>query len=116
MEGETMRKLSSVVAVLALVAGAGAVLAHEGHAHKIMGTVAALDAMHIEVDTADGKKESFLLAANTKYSTGKRAAVAADVKVGTRVVLTVGQKDGKKNVTEVLIGAGPKSGAPPHKH
>lgn len=111
-----MRRRSAVVAMVALLAGAGAVVAHEGHAHKVMGTVTALDAARIEVDTKEGKKESFVLTKDTKYLKGKLAAAASDVRVGARVVLSVVEKEGKKSVTEVLLGEEAKPAAPPQKH
>jgi hypothetical protein len=55
------------------------------------------------VDTREGKKESFVLTAETKYLKGKTVVSAADVKVGARVVLSVVEKDGRKSVTEVLM-------------
>jgi hypothetical protein len=82
----------------------GRLLAHEGHAHKVMGTVVAIDAAHIEVDTKEGKKESHPLTKDTKFLKGKAPATVGDVKVGARVVLSVVEKDGKKSVTEVLLG------------
>jgi len=111
-----MRKLSAVLATVAMLAGARVVVAHEGHAHKVMGTVAALDAARIEVATKEGKKESFVLTKDTKYLKGKQVAAASDVEVGARVVLSVVEKDGKKSVTEVLLGEEVKPAAPPHKH
>ena len=101
------------VAVLALP---GRLPAHEGHAHKVMGTVAAVDATHIEVDTKDGKKESHPLTKDTKYLKGKAAAMATDVKVGARVVLSVVEKDGRMSVTEVLMAEGGKADPHPHQH
>lgn len=104
---------SSAVAVLALPVR---LMAHEGHAHKIMGTVTAIDATHVEIDTKDGKKESYALTKDTKYLRGKAAAVLADVKKGERVVLSVVEKDGKKSVEEVLLSEGGQAGGHEHKH
>ena len=102
-----MRSLSAVVATVVMLAGARGVVAHEGHVHKVMGTVAVLDAARIEIETKEGKKESFALTKDTKYLKGKQAAAAADVHVGARVVLSVVEKEGKQNVTEVLLGEEP---------
>jgi hypothetical protein len=103
----------SAAAVLALPVR---LLAHEGHVHKVMGTVAAVDATHIEVDTKDGKKESYPLTKDTNYLKGKAAATAGDVKLGARVVLSVVEKEGKKSVTELLMAAGAKQEQHEHKH
>jgi len=98
-----MKKALVVAGIMAAMAWPAGVRAHEGHAHKVMGTVAVLDATHIEVDTKDGKKESYALSKDTKYLKGKVPALAADVKVGARVVLSVVGKEGKRTVTEVVM-------------
>lgn len=98
-----MKRVLAVLSATAMLALPGRLLAHEGHAHKVMGTVAVVDATHIEVDTMEGKKESYPLTKDTKYLKGKAAAMAADVKAGARVVLSVVEKEGKKSVSEVLM-------------
>jgi len=90
----------SLLTGLSLLAGPAA---HEGHSHKAMGFVKAVDAVHIEIETKEGKKVSALLDEETKYRRGKAAATAADVKAGERVVLTFVEKEGKKIVQEVLL-------------
>ena len=108
-----MGKLSVVVGVVALLIAAERLSAHEGHLHKVMGTVTEIDATRVQVDTQEGKKLTFLLTPDTKYLKGKKAAAPSDVTAGARVVLSVVQKDGKESVTEVLLGATqPES----HKH
>ena len=89
-------------AVILLVGRAGA---HEGHAHKVMGTVSTIDAHHVEVTTTTGAKESYPLTPETKCLKGKASANLADIKVGTRVVLSIVERDGKKSVTEILLPA-----------
>ena len=98
-----MKRNLAVLSAAAMLALPGRLLAHEGHAHKVMGTVAVVDTAHIEVDTTQGKRESHPLTKDTRYLKGKAPAEAADVKVGARVVLSVVEKDGKKSVTEVLM-------------
>lgn len=89
--------------------------AHEGHAHKVMGTVVSITSDQIEVTTPEGKKESLVLTAKTLFKKDKTAAAAKDVAVGARVVLSVVERDGKKSVSEVMIGAA--TPAPKHdKH
>ena len=55
-----MKILSAAVVGLCLFAGL--VTAHEGHDHKVMGTVAAVDAKHIEVADKDGKMKELAAA------------------------------------------------------
>ena len=103
-----MRKLfvAMAVVVMALALSAGRALAHEGHEHKIMGKVVAIDNKKIEVESQDGKKVSGVLSADTKYLRDKTAATRTDVKVGERVVIVVVEdKDKAQNVKQVLLGA-----------
>jgi hypothetical protein len=123
-EEEAMKHALAVLSVAAMLASSSALLAHEGHAHKVMGTVIAMDAAHIEVEATDGTKHSFPLAKETKYlktttvapAETPQTATAAEVKVGMRVVLSVVEKNGKKTVTEVRLGAAGKPESPGHKH
>ena len=87
--------------------------AHEGHAHKVMGTVVSITSDQIEVTTPEGKKESLVLTSKTLFKKDKTVAAAKDVAVGARVVLSVVEKDGKKSVSEVMIGG--TTPAPKHE-
>ncbi len=108
-----MRNAAVVLLLMSTAALPGWLSAHEGHPHKVMGTVAAIDATHIEVDATDGKKVSILVTSETKYRKGTATAGAADVKVGQRVVVTFAEGGGKKTAKEVLLGTGGQS--PPAK-
>ena len=97
-------------------------VAHEGHEHKVMGTVTTVDASHVEIETADGKKTSVQLNKKTKYLKGKSPATAADIKVGDRIAMTVVEKDGKPTAKEVRLAAADNEGKTskreeqPHDH
>ena len=91
--------------------------AHEGHAHKVMGTVVSITAEQIEVSTPEGKKETLPLTKETVFKKDKAVITAKDVAVGTRVVLSVVEKEGKKIVGEVVIGVAAAPAKKPHdKH
>ena len=60
--------------------------AHEGHAHKVMGTVASVDGDHLMVKTADGKSVMVMIDKKTAITRGKTKLDAAALKVGDRVV------------------------------
>ena len=82
---------------------AGAAWAHGGTPHT-RGTVTAVDATHIEVQTVEGKAVSVPLDKDTKFKKGETAATLADVQKGMRVVLHY-KKDGQRLiVTEVQLG------------
>src|SRR5262245_20734114 len=86
---------AALIAVLVMPSYAGA---HEGHAHKVMGTVTAKHENHLEVKSVDGKTASITLDENTKILRGKSQATADDLTPGERVVVTTMEKmdaDGK---------------------
>ena len=80
-----------LVAALAVPA---AVRAHEGHAHKVMGTVEARQDDRLQLKTTDGKVVTVVVNDKTKFARGKQKVDAAALKVGERVVIEiVGEKD-----------------------
>jgi hypothetical protein len=108
--------LGVALAPLALVALVGVASGHEGHAHKVMGTVAAVTAEQIEIVGQDGKKAAFVLTKTTVFKKDANVAALKDVTVGSRVVLSSVEKDGKKSITEVLIGVVDKKTHDASKH
>jgi hypothetical protein len=79
-----------VVAILALPAAA---VAHEGHVHKALGTVATIETKQIVVKTTDGKMLTVLLDAKTTTITrGKVKLDASALKVGERVSVDYTEK------------------------
>ena len=102
---------AALVAALAIPAYARA---HEGHAHKVMGTVAMRHENHLEVKATDGKTSTITLNAKTRIVRGKARVEVDDIKPGERVVVSAMEtkgKDGKTTMvaTEVRLGtAGPK--------
>ncbi|MEO5761165.1 MAG: hypothetical protein ABIR28_02525 [Vicinamibacteria bacterium] len=100
-----MKKHTLAAVLLAVFGFAGLATAHEGHAHKVMGKVTAVDDMRIEVEGRDGKKVSGLLGPKTMFMRGRIVAVLADVKVGQRVVVTMVEEHETMNVTKVMLGA-----------
>ena len=115
-----MRKLIASAVSLAFMAG-GAAQAHEGHTHKMMGTITAVhaDRNHVELTTADGKTSGFYVSKDTKYVKGSGAATLTDLKPGTRVVVET-KMDGDKTIaTSVKLSPGTKktsTAAGAHKH
>ena len=61
--------------------------AHEGHAHKIMGTISSIDGFNWTVKTTDGKTVKVVLDGKTTLTRGKAKLNAAAAKVGDRVVV-----------------------------
>ena len=98
-----MKRGIVVLSMFVALAFMGRVLAHEGHEHKVMGTVAAMDDKRIEVTTKDEHKTSVSLDGETKYFRGKSETTAGDVKVGERVVIEAIEKGGKMMAREVRL-------------
>ena len=98
-----MKHLAAALSMLAGLSLLPGLAAHEGHPHRVMGVVKAVDAAHIEIETKEGTKISAIVNEETKYRRGKAPATAADVKAGNRVVLTFVEKEDKKIVQEVLL-------------
>jgi len=74
--------------VLALAVPA-AVMAHEGHAHKILGTITAIAGEKVELKTPEGKTVTVTVNAKTTYARGKTKVDATALKVGERIVAEV---------------------------
>jgi hypothetical protein len=79
------------------------VLAHEGHAHTVMGTVSAVHAQDLEIKTTDGKTVVFLLNAKTIYQRGKTKVDGKTLTVGERVVVSALEVPAGKTMTAQTI-------------
>lgn len=102
-----MKRLVATVlalAVLALSSGAR-LLAHEGHEHKVMGTVTMAAADHVMLKDKDGKNVIITVTKNTKVK-AKLAVKVEDIKVGSRIVVTaVEGKDKSMTAKSIEVGA-----------
>ena len=97
-----------ILSTVSIFVAATLLLAH-GDATHIMGTVTAVNGNHVTVKTQEGKSEIVMLEKTTKYIAGSKAATAADLKVGTRVVIDAKMDEKMKMFTaeEIKIGAAP---------
>ena len=100
-----MRRKLVAMTLMAVVALAGQVLAHEGHEHKVMGKVVTIDEKTITVEGTDAKKVTGMLGAETKYVRDKAPVTRTDVKVGERVVVVIVEEHEMQMVKQVLLGA-----------
>ena len=101
-----MKRLAILLIVAGLVAGISSeLLAHEGHEHKVMGTVTMAAADHVMLKDRDGKDVTVKVTKDTKVK-AKSAVKVEDITAGTRVVITaVEQKD--KSMIARVIQVGP---------
>jgi hypothetical protein len=101
----------TALAVTAALTMSRYALAHEGHVHKVMGTVATVHENRLDVKATDGKTSTVTLNEKTKILREKAKATVEDLKPGERVVVSATEtkgKDGKATMiaTEVRLGAG----------
>ena len=92
----------AAVFTLALVSGS-VVRAHEGHDHKIMGTVTMAAADHVMLKDTDGKDVTVKVTKDTKVK-AKTTVKVEDIKAGTRVVITAEEKDKSFTAKTIEVG------------
>lgn len=86
-------RLVLLQATAIIVCLAPLVMAHEGHDHRVMGTVAKIQENQLEVKAQDGKSVTVTLNDSTKIVRGKEKAERTEIKEGERVVVTYVSKD-----------------------
>ena len=102
-----MKRCFAIVLALAILAlGSGArLIAHEGHEHKVMGTVTMAAADHVMLKDTGGKDVMVKVTKDTKVK-AKPAVKVQDIKVGSRIVITaVEEKDKSMTAKSIEVGA-----------
>ena len=104
------RFFATVLALAVLALGSGArLLAHEGHEHKVMGTVTMAAADHVMLKDKDGKDVMVKVTKDTKVK-AKPAVKVQNIKVGSRIVVTaVEEKDKSMTAKVIEVGAAPSA-------
>jgi len=82
----------------------GTAFAHDGMEH-VMGTVSAVSAQSVTVQTTDKKAVKVNLNAKTKYSRSDKAAAMADMKIGDRVMIEAKEANEVLTADTVSLGA-----------
>lgn len=102
-ESIMVRRLTmALIALFTLSVAASAVVrAHEGHNHKIMGTVTMAAADHVMLKDKDGKDVTVKVTKDTKVKS-KPAMKVEDIKAGTRVVVTATQAKDKSFTAKAI--------------
>jgi len=101
------RRFTAILLAFGILAlGSSArVFAHEGHEHKVMGTVTMAAADHVMLKDKDGKDVTIKVTKDTKVK-AKPMIKVEDLKAGTRVVITaVEQKDKSMTAKTIEVGA-----------
>lgn len=101
----------AVVALFTLTLVSGSVVrAHEGHDHKIMGTITMAAADHIMLKDKDGRNITVQVTKDTKVKS-RPAMKVEDIKVGTRVVVTATMEKNKSLKAKTIeVGVAPDAG------
>lgn len=82
----TRRLMLAVIATVAVFPLQA--LAHEGHDHKVLGTVTMAAADHVMLKDKDNKDVTVYLTRETKVLKDKKSMKVEDIKTGLRVVIT----------------------------
>jgi hypothetical protein len=102
-------RFSAVILALAIsTLGLGArAFAHEGHEHKVMGTVTMAAADHVMLKDKDGKDVLVKVTADTKVK-AKPALKVQEIKPGTRIVVSaLENKDKSLTAKTIEVGTAP---------
>jgi hypothetical protein len=102
--------MTTVAAVALLSAIPSGLIAHEGHEHKVLGTVTMAATDHLMLKERDGQDLTIKVTKETRVRS-KPAMKVEEIKPGTRVVVTaVEEKDKSLTARLIEVGAAP---APP---
>jgi hypothetical protein len=85
--------------------------AHQGHVHKLLGTVASIQGNRVDVKGTDGKIITVLLNAKTAVTRGKAKADVAALKVGERVSVDYLQEKNANTAKTVKLAELPPAAA-----
>ena len=94
-----------LVLFMLAVAGRTMTLAHEGHQHKVLGTVTMAASDHVMLKDKDGKDVTVYITKDTKVLRTKKAMKVDDIKTGMRVVVTAVMAKEKMIATTIELGA-----------
>lgn len=106
-ENKTMKRLfATLLALVVLALGTSTgLLAHEGHDHKVMGTVTMAAVDHVMLKDRDGKDVMVKVTKDTRVK-AKPALKVEEIKPGTRIVVTaVENKDKSMTAKTIEVGA-----------
>jgi hypothetical protein len=82
--------------------GAATALAHPGHSHKVLGTIATIEGKKVTLTGTDGKAVTFEVTAKTKLIRDpKIKGVFEELKAGMRAVVTLGDAEQANTAIEL---------------
>jgi hypothetical protein len=96
-----MKRIFATLFTLALLVSTA--FAHNGMEH-VMGTVAGIADSSITVITKNGKTQTVMINADTKFTRTDAVITMKDIKVGDKVVIHATEKEEKLTAATVQIG------------
>ena len=90
-----------------VVAGRDQAFPHEGHPHKVLGTVTTAASDHVMLKDKDGKDVTVFLTKDTKVLRAKKPMKVDDIKTGMRVVVTAVMQKERMMATTIELGPAP---------
>jgi hypothetical protein len=100
-----VRLTMMLFALGALLVPGSRALAHEGHDHKVMGTVTMAAPDHLMLKDRTGKDVTIQVTPETKILRNKAPMKIGDIKAGARVVVTA-TMDAKNNMKATVVEVG----------
>jgi hypothetical protein len=100
---------TAIVALFVSLLSTSLLFAHGNEKH-VMGTVTAIAANSISVETTAHEIQMVQITSQTKFIRSGNPSSASELKVGDRVVIHAKSEGDKLNATEVKSGTQPKSG------
>jgi hypothetical protein len=97
-----VRRFVAGAVLVAMLAIPSYVRAHEGHLHKVLGTVSTRSENQLEVKATDGKTATVRLNEKTKITRGKTKTTIDDIKPGERIVVTATERKGADGQTTMI--------------
>src|SRR4051812_14319324 len=97
----------TIMAVVVTLAVPALARAHEGHEHKALGTVSAVNGNHVTVKTTDGKAIVLMLDDKTTVTRGKEKLEAKAVTVGERVSVAYMEENKMLMAHEIKLATTP---------
>ena len=99
--------LMFVVVALGLVMPAYS-FAHEGHVHKMLGTVTKIEGQHVTLKTTAGKNEMVMLDSKTTITQEGKKVDASAIKVGQRISVDAMQEKDMMMAQAIKLAAARK--------
>ena len=100
-----MKRKVAMLMLAAAVLAPAALLAHEGHTHRVMGTIDAIDATKVVVKDTAGTLVPFVLTRETKFLRGDDPVLASEARVGERVMVEGMEHANRMIAATVRLGA-----------